>query len=78
MKMQRKLTQDSLETLIATGSAREFIATRQNDKWALLVRSGTQTMILGSQRQSERLWGSLDTLSDFVAALGIRKLQIEL
>jgi len=78
MKMQRKLTQDTLETLIATGSAREFIATRQNGKWSLQVRSGTQLMVLGSQRQPERLWGSLDTLSAFLEGLGIRSLTVEL
>lgn len=76
--MQRKLTLDSLETLLVTGSAREFIAARQDGKWSLLVRIGTKLLPLGSQRLDQRLWGSLDSLSAFAEGHGIRSLTVEL
>lgn len=78
-KSQKKLTLDTLETLLLTGSAREFIASRnQAGKWVLQVRVGTKLLALSSQREPERLFGSLDTLTAFCEALGIRSVHVEL
>ncbi|MGG4661576.1 hypothetical protein ACLPJF_27560 [Pseudomonas vlassakiae] len=79
LKPQKKLNLDTLETLLVTGAAREFVAGRNPaGKWVLQVRVGTRLLALGSQRLDERLFGSLDSLSAFAEGLGIRSLQVEL
>jgi hypothetical protein len=78
-RLPKKLNQDTLETLIATGTAREFIACRNaQGKWILQVRVGTRMLPLGSQRLPQREWGSLDTLSAFAEGLGVQSVTIEL
>lgn len=78
--MRKSIDQDTLQALIETGAAREFLVTRgpEGEGWTLSTRLGATWLPLRSRREPLRIWASLTALERFAAGVGIRTFSVEL
>lgn len=76
--MRQSIEQDTLQTLIETGTLRECRAVRHGDAWALQGRVGTYWLPIRSRREPVRRWASLTALGRFCETVGIRAFLVEL
>lgn len=82
INMKRAFEQETLQTLVETGAAREFRVLRDGDgegeAWRLELRLGSQWLPVRSRREPVRLWRSLTAVGRFCAGVGIKVLTVEL
>jgi len=78
--MRKAIDQDTLQALIETGAAREFLVTRGPDGqgWTLSTRLGATWLPVRSRREPVRVWASLTAVERFAAGAGIRAFSVEL
>ncbi|SFL53661.1 hypothetical protein [Azotobacter beijerinckii] len=78
--MKKAIDQDTLQALIESGSAREFLARRTADgkAWTFCVRLGITWLPVRSRREPLRRWASLTAVERFAAGLGVRSFLVEL
>lgn len=67
-----RLQQPQLAALVAAGSIRSVTVEPAPDQgWAVRVRYGMREAVMASQHRPVRVWRSLDTLAQWLAARGI-------
>lgn len=69
--MKKAVEQETLQTLVETGAAREFRVLRKGETWCLELR-------LGSKWLTVRMWRSLTAMRRFCEGVGIKVLTVEL
>lgn len=78
MTTKKTIDQDTLQTLVETGSLRELRTVREGDGWALQGRLGTSWLPVRSRREAVRVWRSLTAVERFCVAAGVKQLLVEL
>lgn len=78
--MRQAFTEETLQALITTGAAREFLARRGpgGQGWTFAVRLGTNWLPVRSRREPVRVWASLTAVGRFAEGLGVRDFRVEL
>lgn len=78
--MRQAYTEETLQALITTGAAREFLARRGpgGEGWTFSVRLGAHWLPVRSRREPLRVWASLTAVERFAAGLGVRSFLVEL
>jgi len=78
--MKKAIDQDTLQALIETGAAREFLVTRGpgGEGWTLSTRLVTTWLPIRSRREPIRVWASLTAVERFASKAGVREFSVEL
>lgn len=78
--MRKAIDQDTLQALIETGAAREFLVTRGpgGEGWTLATRLGTTWLPIRSRREPVRVWASLTAVERFASKAGVQVFSVEL
>ncbi len=78
--MKKAIDQDTLQALIETGAAREFLVTRGpgGEGWTLSTRLATTWLPIRSRREPIRVWASLTAVERFATKAGVRGFSVEL
>lgn len=78
--MKKAIDQDTLQALVETGAARDFLVTRGpgGEGWTLSTRLGATWLPVRSRREPVRIWASLTAVERFCLAHGVRLLTVEL
>lgn len=78
--MKKAIDQDTLQALIETGAARDFLVTRGpgGEGWTLATRLGTNWLPIRSRREPVRVWASLTAVERFASKAGVRVFSVEL
>ncbi|EPM62087.1 hypothetical protein A264_04932 [Pseudomonas syringae pv. actinidiae ICMP 19071] len=76
--MRKAIEQETLQTLVETGAAREFRVLREGEVWRLELRLGVNWLPIRSRREPIRYWRSLTAVGRFCEGLGIKSLTVEL
>lgn len=74
------VTEEALDVMIASGTAREFRANRGpgGQGWTFSVRLGGYWLPLRSRREPVRVWASLTAVERFATGKGIGAVLVEL
>jgi len=78
--MKKAIDQDTLQAMIETGAAREFLVTRGpgGEGWTLSTRLATTWLPIRSRREPIRVWASLTAVERFASKAGVREFSVEL
>jgi hypothetical protein len=76
--MKKAVEQETLQTLVETGAAREFRVLREGEAWRLELRLGSKWLPVRSRREPVRYWRSLTAVGRFCEAVGVKVLTVEL
>jgi hypothetical protein len=69
--MKRAIEQETMQTLVETGAAREFRVLREVEYWRQELRLGVNWLPVRSRREPVRHWRSLTAVGRFCAGVGI-------
>lgn len=79
MMSLQAINQRTLQQLVDDGLVHSATAVPNNDRWELVVNYGQVSKVLATTPGNKvRTWSKMDTLIEYIAKLGITKLETDL
>jgi len=68
----RSISEPEARLLLESGSVRAVSVVRTGERWAIVFMVGLHEMTLSSKREDVRLFAKLDTVAEWLLAVGVK------